>query len=136
MIQFDLVSPEKKLFSAPVAMVTLPGMEGDFSVLPGHAPFISSMRVGVIDVYEDGSTISRRLLVGGGLVEVNPDRCTALAEDVVPLEDVSRSSVEEDKRNLQDRLAIANSEEAREKLEAAIALATKKLEVLELISSR
>lgn len=131
MIQFELVSPEKKLFSAPVALVTLPGTEGDFGVLPGHAPFISTMRVGVIDVYEaDTAHITRRILVAGGLVEVNPERCTVLAEEAAPLDEVSRDTLDAERKRLQDSLGIARDDDEREKIEARIALTSAKLAVL------
>jgi F-type H+-transporting ATPase subunit epsilon len=58
-LQFELVSPEKLLLSEPVGMVIVPGTEGNFGVLPGHALFISTVRPGVIDVYED-KTVSER----------------------------------------------------------------------------
>ena len=58
-VQFELVSPERLLISEPVDMVVVPGSEGDFGVLPGHAPFISTVRPGVIEVYE-GSTVTER----------------------------------------------------------------------------
>ncbi|NDE91449.1 MAG: ATP synthase F1 subunit epsilon [Alphaproteobacteria bacterium] len=129
-LQFDLVSPEKKLFSAPVAMVTLPGSEGDFGVLPGHAPFIATMRVGVIDVYQEKeSTVSRRVLVSGGIVEVNPTGCTVLAEDAVPLEDVSLESMGVEHTRLTERYSVAEGE-AKQELAAKIELSEKKLELL------
>jgi F-type H+-transporting ATPase subunit epsilon len=129
MLQFDLVSPEKKLFSAPVAMVTLPGVEGDFGVLPGHAPFISTMRVGVIDVYEQENTISKRMLVTGGIVEVNPTGCTVLAEEATPLEDVSVESLGVEHTKLTERLAVAEGD-AKAALRAAVELSEKKLELV------
>jgi F-type H+-transporting ATPase subunit epsilon len=130
MIQFELVSPEKKLFSAEVTMVTLPGTEGDFGVLEGHAPLISSLRVGIIDVYEKGMTaVSRRILVSGGLVEVRPNQCTALAEDAVPLEDVSRESVENEIRKVREIMSVAQESE-KEGLEAKLTLLGKKLDIV------
>lgn len=131
MIQFELVSPEKKLFSAPVAMVTLPGSEGDFGVLPGHAPFISTMRVGLINVYEaETNTVSLRILVAGGLVEVNPQRCTVLAEEAALLEDVTTEKLEADLVRQQDKLKIAENDDAREKIEARITLIRAKMDVV------
>lgn len=132
MFTFELVSPERKLFSKDVAMATLPGMEGDFGVLAGHAPFISTMRAGVIDVYENGKDISRRILVTGGLVEVNPKQCTVLAEDAVPLEDVSVESMSVEITKLTERCSVAEGE-AKEKLEADLEKAEKKMEVLRLL---
>lgn len=133
MIQFELVSPEKKLYSASVAMVTLPGAEGDFGVLEGHAPFISTMRVGVIHVYANKQNeITARMLVSGGVVEVNASQCTVLAEEAVPLEAVSRDLFVAELGKLHDLLQIANGKE-RVDLEAKIALIRQKLDLLALL---
>lgn len=134
-LQLDLVSPEKKLFSAPVAMVTLPGTEGDFSVLPGHAPFISTMRVGIIDVYETDNSISRRMLVTGGIVEVNPASCTVLAEEATPLEEVSVESLSVEHTKLSQRCDGADGE-AKEALQEKLAISEKKLELLRFIRNQ
>ena len=82
--QFELVSPERLLRSDPVAMVVVPGAEGDFGVLPGHSLLISTVRPGVIDVYEDDrTTLSERIFISGGFAEVTPERCTVLADEAV-----------------------------------------------------
>ena len=72
----------------------IPGEEGDFGVLPGHAPLLSTVRPGVIDVYES-EKISNRIFVAGGFAEVAGDRCTVLAEEAVNLSEVEKSSVEQ-----------------------------------------
>jgi F-type H+-transporting ATPase subunit epsilon len=133
MLQFELVSPDRKLFSAPVAMVTVPGSEGDFSVLAGNAPFIATMRVGVIDVYEKDQDITSRILVSGGLVEVNPNQCTVLAEEAIALSEVSKAGFEKDIKDLEDRLSVAANDMDKNKLQSAIKLANKKIELLNLI---
>ena len=79
-IHFDLVSPERMLLSEDVDMVTLPGSEGDFGVYAGHAPVISTLRPGVIDV-KGGESADLRLFVRGGFVEVNPAKIVVLAEE-------------------------------------------------------
>lgn len=92
-VEFELVSPERLLVSAPVEMVVVPGAEGDFGVLPGHAPLISTVRTGVIATYE-GGRVDRRIFVSGGFAEVTPERCTVLADEAVPLDDADRAAVE------------------------------------------
>ena len=84
-VDFELVSPERLVISAPVEMVVVPGAEGDFGVLPGHAPFISTVRTGVISIWSGGA-VTQRIFVAGGFAEVNPERCTVLAEEAVGLE--------------------------------------------------
>ena len=92
-VQFELVSPEKLLLSEEVEMVVVPGAEGDFGVLPGHTPVISTVRPGVIHVFEGGA-VKTRIFVAGGFAEVTAERCTVLAEEAVLLDDIDRDQVE------------------------------------------
>src|ERR1700743_1805574 len=116
-LQFELVSPEKLLLSEPVGMVVVPGSEGNFGVLPGHALFISTIRPGVIDVYED-RTIGERIFVSGGFAEVTPERCTVLADEAMPLSSLDAGAIETTMRtvdgslaNLRDRVARQTGDE-------------------------
>ena len=93
-IGFELVSPEKLLLSEDVEMVVVPGGEGNFGVLPGHALFISTVRPGVIEVYE-GNRVSERIFVSGGFAEVTPERCTVLADEAMPLSSLDRTQIDE-----------------------------------------
>ena len=104
-VEFELVSPEKLLLSAPVEMVVVPGSEGDFGVLPGHAPMISTIRTGVITIWKDGA-VERRVFVAGGVAEVQPERCTVLAEDAVALDEADEGEIQirvEDAREAVER---------------------------------
>src|SRR3954454_18538012 len=94
-VEFELVSPEKLLVSQPVDMVVVPGSEGNFGVLAGHAPFISTVRPGVIDVFE-GDRIVDRIFVAGGFAEVTETRCTVLAEQATSLNDLDRGAAEQE----------------------------------------
>jgi F-type H+-transporting ATPase subunit epsilon len=103
-VQFELVSPEKLLLSEAVDMVVIPGSEGNFGVLPGHALLISTVRPGVIDVY-DGNEIGERIFVSGGFAEVTPQRCTVLADEAVPLSSLDPVAIEAQMRSLERVLA-------------------------------
>jgi F-type H+-transporting ATPase subunit epsilon len=104
--QFELVSPEKLLLSEMVAMVVVPGGEGNFGVLPGHSLLISTVRPGVIDVYEDDrTTITDRIFVAGGFAEVTPERCTVLADEAVPLKELDATAIEANIRILEGNIA-------------------------------
>ena len=92
-VEFELVAPEELLFSEPVELVVVPGTEGDFGVLSGHSPLISTLRTGVIAVYENDA-VNRRIFVSGGFAEVTPERCTVLADEAVALESTNRRDVE------------------------------------------
>lgn len=111
-VAFELVSPERLLVSAPVEMVVVPGAEGDFGVLPGHAPMISAVRTGVISIW-NGGAVERRIFVAGGFAEVEPERCTVLAEDAVALEDAAPQDAEDRLREARRALEEAADEAAR-----------------------
>ncbi len=92
-VSFELVTPERMVLSEPVDMVVVPGVEGDFGVLPGHSLLISTIRPGTIAVYQ-GQSVTRRIFVVGGFAEVTPERCTVLADDAIPAEDLDRTAIE------------------------------------------
>lgn len=120
-VAFELASPEALLVSAAVDMVVVPGVEGDFGVLPGHAPFISAVRPGVIDIYQ-GEKIERRLFVSDGFAEVNERRCTVLSSEAYPLEELEREEVVERLRESEEELRDADSDDEREAAEKDIAI--------------
>lgn len=97
-IDFELVSPERLLVAKPVEMVVVPGTEGDFGVLPRHAPLIATVRPGVIQIYEGGQVVDR-IFIAGGFAEVTGERCTVLAERAVPVADINRAEVEQKLRD-------------------------------------
>ncbi len=92
-LSFELVSPERLLFSATVDMVVVPGSDGDFGILPGHSLFLSSVRPGVIDIYNKG-TVTDRIFIAGGFAEATPERCTVLADAAMPISDLKREEIE------------------------------------------
>lgn len=113
-IPFDLVSPERLLLSGEAEMVTLPGTEGEFGVLPGHAPVISTLKPGVIDV-KIGTGADLRFFVMGGFAEVNPTKLTVLAEEALPLSEVDAAMVDQRIRNAEEDILTAKTEAARAK---------------------
>ena len=81
-LHFELVTPEKLVRSEDVHMVVVPGTEGDFGVLEGHAPVMSVIRPGELTVYSSPTTIASRIQIDGGFAEVNERGLTILAEAV------------------------------------------------------
>ena len=121
-VEFELVSPEKLLLSEKVEMVVVPGADGDFGILPRHAPLISSLRTGVIAVYrQNRRDISERIFVDGGFAEVTPERCTVLAEQAVPVGEIDRTSTEQQLKDAREDFSDATSEAERKVLERQIA---------------
>lgn len=128
-VAFELVSPERLLVSQPVDMVVVPGGEGDFGVLPGHAPLISTVRPGVIEIYE-GSAVSDRIFVAGGFAEVTQERCTVLAEQAMRVADIDAGRVEQQLREAHQDISDATTEGARAEAERRARLAEAKLEAV------
>ena len=121
-LQFELVTPERLLLSEMVEMVVVPGTEGNFGVLPGHAPLISTIRPGIFEIYQ-GQTITRRIFIVSGTAEVTPERCTVLADEAVSPDSLDRGSIEADLRivegnlpSLREQVARAAADTGRERL--------------------
>jgi F-type H+-transporting ATPase subunit epsilon len=113
-IHFELVSPEELLASGDVAMVTAPGAEGDFAVLPGHAPVVSTLRPGTVEVYENaGAEPVARYFVAGGFAEVALDSFTVLAETAIRMEDLDRDVLEQEIQNTREDLEDAGDDEEK-----------------------
>ena len=111
-VDFELVSPERLLASKAVDMVVVPGVDGDFGVLPGHAPLLSTVRAGVIVVY-DGREVSDRIFVAGGFAEVTRERCTVLAEVAMPVSEIDTGATEQELRDAREDVAAATSDQER-----------------------
>ncbi len=99
--QLEIVSPDKLLLSQPVDMAVIPAAEGDMGVMPGHAPMIVLLQGGTIVLHEGGKPTAR-LYVSGGFAEITGERCTVLADEAIPVAEVSRSQA-------QSRLAEAEA---------------------------
>ncbi len=113
--QFELVSPERLLMSAKVEQVVVPGSEGYFTVLKGHAPFMSTMKAGVVDVTRDGQ--DEHIFVRGGFADVNANGLTILAEQAIPLADVDSDWLAQEVVNAQEDVADAKDGAAKDAAE-------------------
>ena len=118
-IAFELVSPDRLLMSVEADAVAMPGMEGDYGVLPGHAPLISALRAGIIAV-EGGSEGPDQVYIAGGFTEVVADRLTVLAEEAVPVDDMDRTDIEQRIQEANDELAGAEDGEQRRLAEGKV----------------
>ena len=116
-ISFDLVSPEQLLFNDEVGMIIVPGKDGDIGVLPGHSKVLSSLRSGRVMVYGENKSLLKSFFVAGGFVEINPEKCIVLAEDVNEMSDLDKDSIQQEIQELENNssdtikedLAIAKS---------------------------
>ena len=111
---FDLVSPEKLLFSGDVDQVDVPGGEGDFGVLAGHAPFVTTVRPGILTIFREGAAL--KIVVNGGFAEVNPEGLTVLADMAVPVDEFDRAVLAGQIRDTEEDAADAKDPWQRDKL--------------------
>ena len=118
--KFELVSPEKVLMSGDASEVLLPGAEGDMTILPGHAPVISTLRPGVLDVVLGGT--KARVFVKSGFAEVDPDRVTVLAEKAWDLAEFDAARISSELAGAETELAEAADDDARFLANEAVAV--------------
>lgn len=110
--KFELVSPERLLVSADVREVLVPGSEGDFTVLPRHAPVIAMLRPGVLRIPEMTGELAE-IYVRGGLADVGPDKLVVLAEQAVPFVKFERELLAREIKEAEDILAQTQDEDVR-----------------------
>jgi F-type H+-transporting ATPase subunit epsilon len=109
--RFELVSPERVLMSVDAEQVVVPGNDGDFTVLAGHAPVIATLLPGVLDVTAAG--VRKRLFVKSGFAEVDPSRLTVLAEKAYDVEELSAGTIAEELKAAEAELAAAKDDSAK-----------------------
>lgn len=119
LFKFELVSPEQLLLSDNVQQVVVPGTEGYFAVLPGHAPVLSTLRPGVIDITDEAGR-EERIYVRAGFAEVNPQGLTVLAEEAIPLAELSAAALAEQVRNAEEDVADATDDEKRRRAQESL----------------
>jgi F-type H+-transporting ATPase subunit epsilon len=103
-VNLEIVSPEKLLLSREVDMVVIPASEGDMGVLEGHAPMMVMLRGGIVSLYE-GDRVTESLFVAGGFAEITPERCTVLAGEAMPVNELERTEAEKRLRDAEDAMA-------------------------------
>jgi F-type H+-transporting ATPase subunit epsilon len=121
-LQLDVITPERRLLSEQVDAATVPGLDGELGILPGHTPLISQLRTGVLSYTRGGET--RRLLVSGGFVEVNDDRVSVLADLAEFPEEIDAARARTERDEAERRLAAFTGppeelDEARAQLDRA-----------------
>ncbi len=115
---FELVTPERLVFSGEASQVVVPGAEGDFAVLAGHSPFISTLRPGILDVTLPQGR--RQLLVRKGVAEADPTRLTILTQTAVPMEELQGARLASEIKLAETQLAEAKDDHARMVAEALL----------------
>jgi F-type H+-transporting ATPase subunit epsilon len=111
---FELVSPERLVFAGEVNQVDVPGEEGEFGVLAGHAPYVATLKPGMLKIY-GASGAPQRIVVQGGFAEVGPTGLTVLAEQAMPAEEFDPATVAAAIKDAEEDIADAKSDVVRDK---------------------
>ena len=117
--KFELVSPERILFSGDVVSVIVPALEGEMTVLAGHAPLVATLKAGIVFVQTDGSN-GKEFFVNGGIVEINQTAATILAEQGRFIEDVDNDVLDKEILAAETRLAATQNAEEQQRLREAL----------------
>jgi len=126
-IQFELVSPEEKLVSEPVALATIPGEEGMFGVGPGHTSIVANLKPGVVELYAEKGAEPRRIFIAGGFADVTGTNCTILAEEAVNVNDLNQAELEQQLKDLGEDLGLADEAHDKERVLEQVKIVKAKL---------
>lgn len=107
---FELVSPEEKLISESAFQVTIPGQEGDVGVRAGHMSLVISMRPGVVTIQREENSSLEKIFIAGGFADISQDHVTVLAEEAIPVANLSREKLEAELRDLEDDIKMADND--------------------------
>jgi F-type H+-transporting ATPase subunit epsilon len=119
--KFELVSPERVVLAGEAEQVLLPGSEGDMTILAGHAPLISTLRPGVLNIGLAGATVAR-IYVRRAFAQVDPDRLSVLAETAMDVSELTGATLSAELSAAESDLASAKTDEQRRIANAAISM--------------
>ncbi len=109
--QFELVTPERLLLAGEAEQVVIPGVEGDFAMLAGHAPVISTLRPGILEITMTDA--KRRVFVKKGVAEADPERLTVLAQTAVDVDDFDSGRISDELKAAEAELAEAQDDKSK-----------------------
>jgi F-type H+-transporting ATPase subunit epsilon len=115
---FELVSPERLLYAGEVSQVDVPGEEGEFGIMAGHAPYIATLKPGILTIHGNGEP--RRIMVRGGLAENGPTGLTVLAEQAVPVAEIDAAVIAQAIKDCEEDIADAENDMSRDKAQARL----------------
>jgi len=116
--RFELVSPERLIFAGDVSQVDVPGEEGEFGILAGHAPYIATLKPGLLTIHSSGEP--QRIVVRGGLAEMGPTGLTVLAEQAVPVAEINGAMIAQAIKDTEEDIADADNDMSRDKARARL----------------
>ena len=135
-IKVDVVSAEEHIFSGEAELVSLPGTSGELGIMPGHLPLITLIRPGFVRVHKPGESEVEQIFVAGGVLEVQPDRVTVLADTAVRSKDLDEARAKEALAAAETSRATATGSIEIARIEAEIAALAAELAVIKKLRSK
>lgn len=129
-IEVDIVSAEGQIFAGTANMLVAPAIEGDLGVAPKHTPLLTKLRAGEIRVLRDGEP-ELPIFVGGGIIEIQPDKVMVLADTAIRAEDLDEAAALASKEAAEEALANADKAEDLDSAQAALAASLQQLKIME-----
>lgn len=131
MIQFELVSPEKKLISEPIAMAVIPGEDGELGVGEKHASFVVSLKSGVLKLYRDSMNDQPlHIFIAGGFADITGENCTVLAEEAINVSDIDAAELNKQKKTIEHDLGLAEEQSDKNRYQRHLNLINAKLDAV------
>jgi F-type H+-transporting ATPase subunit epsilon len=128
---FEIVTPSESMLEQQAELVIIPGAAGNFGVMPGHAPLLSTLRPGTIEVRDRTLKVLNQYFVEGGFAEVTPERCTVLVEEALAVKSISRDQAEARMKRAHDALMLAETLGVRTEAERDVRAAEAMLEAID-----
>ena len=126
-INFELVSPEARLVSEPVDMIIIPGEEGKFGVMAGHASLVASLKAGIVELYKEKDGEPQKIFIAGGFADVTAENCSVLAEEAINVADLDPAKLEKQLKELRHDLELAEEASDKARLQRHIAMTEAKI---------
>jgi len=130
LINFELVSPEKKLVSEPVHMAVIPGDEGMFGVLHGHCSLLASLKPGVLKIYKTQGGDITRIFIAGGFADVSAEKCVVLAEEAINVRELNADKIHAELKDLAEDLEMAVEKTDKVRIKNKIGILNAKLQAI------
>ena len=119
---FELVSPEQKLMSEQAFQVVIPGEEGNAGIRAGHMALVMAVRPGVVEIIRTEGGATEKIFIAGGFADISQSNCTVLAEEAIPLANLSSDKLSAELAKLTEEISFVEDAEAKESLNKRIAL--------------
>lgn len=128
--QFELVSPEHKVISEPMTYASIPGSEGEFGVLPGHASLIATLKAGIVELSPANTDATQRIFIAGGVADVSAENVTVLAEEAISVGALDQEALDGELKLLNEDLAITEDKIDQKRLKQKIEITKAKLNAI------